>query len=162
MSKRQKHEETLWQMAQLLLPLFYTVWCSSVLPSLHPPLPGPRWANEGNGFITQDETQREREEEQKLQVLPYFGRHERGLCSGMLALAWKLWLLCFEDLPVFPNALKQRPNTHKHASFLIMFDFVFEQTKSCVWRTTGGSYMSFYAKVELSVCWLCVFVAAQG
>lgn len=79
----------------------------------------PDWVNEGKGFITQDETgrEREREEGQQLQVLPYFGRHERGLCSGTVASAWRGVCFFLRSYLCSLIPLKGRPlvfNTHTH------------------------------------------------
>lgn len=84
----------------------------------------PDRVNEGKGFIMQDETVRKK---------------ERGrTTTSSASIFWQTWertlfwhtgfgikrgLLCFEDLPVFPNALKGRllvfnrqTHTHSHTS----------------------------------------------
>lgn len=86
------HRDRLWQMADPLFP-FHAVWCSPLLCSI-PSVPGPRLSEERQRGSLGWDRQRETEMRgtKKLQVAPYFGRddkHERRLCSGTFALAWK-------------------------------------------------------------------------
>ena len=92
-------------------------------PSLHPSLPGPRLSEwrEGVHYARWD-TERQRGEGQQLQVVPYFWQRWQ---TWEKALFWHTRLgmkggpLCFEELPVFPNALKDPSlvfdcHTHTH------------------------------------------------
>lgn len=109
-------------MAELPLP-FHAVWCSSVLLRSIPLFQDPGWVNEGKGFITQDETQKDREG--KDNNFKWFHIFWQRWQTWEKALFWHTRLgmkegpLCFEELPVFPNALKDGSlvfdcHTHTH------------------------------------------------